>query len=87
MPLAYYYGYENPAENVNLFKLVTSRLAHTVKCRLAADDESRTSGCIIDTAGLIDSIGYDLIQHAINEFDGKEKKRKGKKGGGMDFID
>ncbi|KAI7847551.1 Pre-mRNA cleavage complex II protein Clp1-domain-containing protein [Circinella umbellata] len=69
MPLAYYYGYENPAENVNLFKMVTSRLAHTVKCRLAADDESRTSGCIIDTAGLIDHIGYDLIQHAINEFD------------------
>ncbi|KAI9489141.1 Pre-mRNA cleavage complex II protein Clp1-domain-containing protein [Zychaea mexicana] len=72
MPLAYYYGYENPAENVNLFKLVTSRLAHTVKCRLAEDDESQKSGCIIDTAGLIDHVGYDLIQHIIAEFDVNE---------------
>ncbi|KAI8381040.1 Pre-mRNA cleavage complex II protein Clp1-domain-containing protein [Radiomyces spectabilis] len=68
MPLAYYYGYENPSESVKLYKLVVSRLAHSVKCRIAADEESRTSGLIIDTAGLIDQVGYELIQHAIQEF-------------------
>lgn len=73
MPLAYYYGYENPSENVKLFKMEISRLAHTVKCRLATDSESRTSGFVIDTAGLIDHVGYDLIQHAIEQFSGKDK--------------
>ncbi|KAI8089895.1 Pre-mRNA cleavage complex II protein Clp1-domain-containing protein [Halteromyces radiatus] len=68
MPLAYYYGYESPSENVKMYKLVVSRLARTVKSRLAADPESRTSGIIIDTSGLIDPIGYELIQHAIDEF-------------------
>ncbi|KAJ8658141.1 hypothetical protein O0I10_006148 [Lichtheimia ornata] len=68
MPLAYYYGYENPGENVKLFKMEISRLAHTVKCRMASDSESRTSGFVIDTAGLIDHVGYDLIQHAIEQF-------------------
>lgn len=72
MPLAYYYGYENPGENVKLFKMEISRLAHTVKCRMASDSESRTSGFVIDTAGLIDHVGYDLIQHAIEQFSGKE---------------
>lgn len=70
MPLAYYYGHENPSENVKLYKLTLSRLAYAVKSRLAADEESRSSGCIIDTAGLIDHVGYDLIQHAVDEFSG-----------------
>ncbi|KAG0189240.1 Cleavage polyadenylation factor subunit clp1 [Apophysomyces sp. BC1034] len=68
MPLAYYYGYESPVENVKLYKLIVSRLAHAVKCRLAADEDSRKGGYIIDTSGLIDHVGYDLIQHAIEEF-------------------
>lgn len=71
IPLGYYYGYESPAENVKLFKIVTSRLAHAVKCRVAADAESRVSGYIVDTAGLIDQVGYDLIQHAVEEFSSK----------------
>ncbi|CAO3620200.1 unnamed protein product [Cunninghamella echinulata] len=68
MPLAYYYGYENPSENPKMYKLVVSRLAHTVNNRLAADPESRTSGIIIDSSGLIDNVGYELIQHAIEAF-------------------
>ncbi|CAO3692138.1 unnamed protein product [Umbelopsis ramanniana] len=68
MPLAYYYGYQNPAENLQLYKLLTSKLAQGVKARSAIDDETRLGGQIIDTTGLIDNVGYDIIQHAIDQF-------------------
>ncbi|SAM09369.1 hypothetical protein [Absidia glauca] len=68
MPLAYYYGYESPSENVKMYNLVVSRLASTANSRLAADADSRASGIIIDTPGLIDQVGYELIWHAVQEF-------------------
>ncbi|KAG1175626.1 hypothetical protein G6F70_003966 [Rhizopus microsporus] len=67
-PLVYYYGFESPAENVKLYKLVLSKLAEAVKSRMAVDEECRTSGIIIDTSGLVDQIGYETIQHTIEEF-------------------
>ena len=68
MPLAYYYGFEDPSENVKLYKLVTSRLSEAITSRMAVDEECRNSGFIIDTAGLIDQVGYDIIQHIIEDF-------------------
>ncbi|KAI8990919.1 Pre-mRNA cleavage complex II protein Clp1-domain-containing protein [Mycotypha africana] len=73
MPLAYYYGFESPDENVKLYKLVTTKLAEAVKRRMAMDDECRNSGIIIDTAGLIDQVGYDIIQHIVEQFEGHER--------------
>jgi polyribonucleotide 5'-hydroxyl-kinase len=70
MPLAYYYGFENPSENVKLYKLVTSQLSKAIRNRMAVDDGCRTSGFIIDTAGLIDQVGYDIIQHVVQDFSG-----------------
>lgn len=72
-PLVYYYGFESPAENVKLYKLVLSKLAEAVKSRMAVDEECRTSGIIIDTSGLVDQIGYETIQHTIEEFSGMSK--------------
>lgn len=71
MPLAYYYGFESPAENVKLYKLVCAQLAEATKSRMAVDEACRNSGFIIDTAGLIDHVGYDIIQHIIQEFNSK----------------
>ncbi|RUS16866.1 Molybdopterin guanine dinucleotide synthesis protein B-domain-containing protein [Endogone sp. FLAS-F59071] len=104
MPLAYYFGHPSPAENVKLYRIIMSRLAHSVKCRMAGDEEgepgtgsdelrkggdrrnggeditdsilgfkvggegTRVAGLIIDTTGLIDHVGYEIIQHAIEEF-------------------
>ncbi|KAG1471845.1 hypothetical protein G6F56_001894 [Rhizopus delemar] len=68
MPLAYYYGFESPAENVKLYKLVTTKLAEAVKSRMAVDEDCRTSGLIIDTSGLVDQVGYETIQHAVQAF-------------------
>ncbi|KAG1054862.1 hypothetical protein G6F43_003150 [Rhizopus delemar] len=69
MPLAYYYGFESPAENVKLYKLVTSKLADAVKSRMAVDEDCRTAGIVIDTSGLVDQVGYETIQHTIEAFD------------------
>lgn len=71
MPLAYYYGYQSPAENVQLYKLLVSKLAQGVKARSAIDEETRLGGQIIDTTGLIDQVGYGIIQHVIEQFSGK----------------
>ncbi|ORX44933.1 Clp1-domain-containing protein [Hesseltinella vesiculosa] len=68
VPLAYYYGYESPADNVKYYKLVTEKLASTIQRRLAADDESRISGSIIDTFGLVDHVGYEVTQHLVDVF-------------------
>ncbi|KAI8372301.1 Pre-mRNA cleavage complex II protein Clp1-domain-containing protein [Choanephora cucurbitarum] len=69
MPLAYYYGFEHPDENVKLYKMVTSQLSEAIKQRMTIDEECRTSGFIVDTAGLIDQVGYDIIQHVIEDFE------------------
>ncbi|GAO52384.1 mRNA cleavage and polyadenylation specificity factor complex subunit [Saitoella complicata NRRL Y-17804] len=69
VPLTYYYGYDNIEENPKMYKTVLSRLALAISSKMADDEAARTSGCIIDTAGLISqSTGYEIIAHAITEF-------------------
>ncbi|KAK9765881.1 Cleavage polyadenylation factor subunit clp1 [Basidiobolus ranarum] len=68
MPLVYYYGYSNPAENPKLYNLLVNQLADTVKARIKEDSDARASGIIIDTNGLINNVGHDVIQNAINAF-------------------
>lgn len=68
-PLVYYYGHENPETNEKLYKKLVSRMALAVSSRLSEDDHSRSSGCLIDTSGLISqAAGYDMIQHMVAEF-------------------
>jgi polyribonucleotide 5'-hydroxyl-kinase len=69
VPLAYYYGLENPEGNEKLFKSLVSRVALAVSSKLSEDDESRASGCIVDTSGFIaQASGYEMIQHIVAEF-------------------
>ncbi|KAF9583618.1 Cleavage polyadenylation factor subunit clp1 [Lunasporangiospora selenospora] len=68
MPLVYYYGSPSPKDNVKLYNILVSRLAQSVGRRLEEDEAARTSGIIIDTNGLIDSTGYDIIAHCIKSF-------------------
>ncbi|KAF1779967.1 Clp1, N-terminal beta-sandwich domain [Phytophthora cactorum] len=55
-PLAYFYGHAASSEN-------------TVKRRLANDEEVNASGCVINTCGWVDGTGFDLLVHAIKDFD------------------
>lgn len=69
LPLVYYYGLENPEGNEKLYKSLVSRLALAVSSKLSESEESRTSGCIIDTSGFIaQASGYDMVQHIVAEF-------------------
>ncbi|CAG8481284.1 8585_t:CDS:10 [Cetraspora pellucida] len=65
LPIVYYYGYSDPGENVKLYKVLTAKLAQSVKRRIAEDEDARISGMMIDTSGLIDSTGYEIIQHCV----------------------
>ncbi|RIB22296.1 Pre-mRNA cleavage complex II protein Clp1-domain-containing protein [Gigaspora rosea] len=71
LPIVYYYGYPDPGENVKLYKVLTAKLAQSAKRRIAEDDDARISGMVIDTSGLIDNTGYEIIQHCVDVFDGK----------------
>ncbi|KAL7269646.1 Cleavage polyadenylation factor subunit clp1 [Rhizina undulata] len=69
LPLVYYYGLETPEGNTKLYRALVSRMALAVSSKLSDNDQSRASGCIIDTSGYItQTTGYDMIQHVIAEF-------------------
>ncbi|KAG9301273.1 hypothetical protein G9A89_012656 [Geosiphon pyriformis] len=68
MPIVYYYGYAEPSENVKLYKVLSARLGRAIENRLQQDEDARISGLVIDTGGLIDNIGYEIIQHCIEVF-------------------
>ncbi|RHZ59936.1 hypothetical protein Glove_360g62 [Diversispora epigaea] len=69
IPITYYYGYSDPGENVKLYKMLTAKLANTVKLRITNDKDAKTSGMVIDTSGLIDNTGYEIIQHCVDCFE------------------
>ncbi|CAG8574258.1 12561_t:CDS:10, partial [Acaulospora morrowiae] len=69
IPIAYYYGYSDVGENIKLYKVLTAKLAQTVKLRAANDEDAKISGIVIDTSGLIDNTGYEIIQHCVEVFD------------------
>ncbi|KAK3822824.1 MAG: Pre-mRNA cleavage complex II protein Clp1-domain-containing protein [Benniella sp.] len=68
MPLAYYYGFPSPKDNPKLYNLLVSRLAGSVNKRLEQDEAARRSGIVIDTNGLTDATGYEIIANCIKTF-------------------
>ncbi|RLN84234.1 hypothetical protein BBJ28_00013214 [Nothophytophthora sp. Chile5] len=68
-PLAFFYGYTAPTENVELFRYQQQRLATAVKRRLANDEEVNASGCVVNTGGWVDGVGFDLLVHAIQDLE------------------
>lgn len=68
-PLTYYYGYPSPADNIKLYQIQVERLGDMLRRRLEIDTEVRSSGCIIDTCGLADDVGFKLHMHTIKALD------------------
>ncbi|KAG7385740.1 Cleavage polyadenylation factor subunit clp1 [Phytophthora pseudosyringae] len=68
-PLAFFYGHAASSENVELFRYLQQQLAKAVKRRLANDEEVNASGCVINTCGWVDGTGFDLLVHAIQDFE------------------
>ena len=73
LPLAYFFGLENPEESTSVFKPIVSRLALSVMNKLREDHAAKETGCLIDTPGAISQgkNGYELVQHIAAEFYGK----------------
>ncbi|CAG8738438.1 22973_t:CDS:2, partial [Racocetra persica] len=86
LPIVYYYGYSDPGENVKLYKVLTTKLAQSVKRRIAEDEDARISGMVIDTSGLIDNTGYEIIQHCVDIFDGNDMARLYKDRSNIDIL-
>lgn len=68
-PLAFFYGHAASSENVELFRYQQQQLAKAVKRRLANDEEVNASGCVVNTCGWVDGMGFDLLVQAIKDFD------------------
>ena len=73
LPLVYFLGLANPEDRTSVYKPIMTRLALSVMNRLQDDSEAKTTGCVIDTPGVISQgkAGYDVIHHAVSEFSGE----------------
>lgn len=65
MPLAYFHGYTNPKDNIELYKTLINNVAGKIDDRLARDEDARASGIVVNTTGWIDGDGFALLMHGI----------------------
>ncbi|PKY03663.1 putative mRNA cleavage factor complex II protein Clp1 [Aspergillus campestris IBT 28561] len=72
LPLVYFYPMQNPLEaEGSVFRPIVSRLALSVMGRMAEDEDSRETGIIVDTPGVLGQGkpgSLELINHIVTEF-------------------
>ncbi|KAJ3056160.1 hypothetical protein HK097_007884 [Rhizophlyctis rosea] len=69
-PIAYYYGYPNITDKPRLYSMLTTRMGAVIKKKLE-DPDARASGLIINTPSqFVESGGYELLENAVQAFDG-----------------
>jgi polyribonucleotide 5'-hydroxyl-kinase len=72
LPLVYFYPMQNPLEaEGSVYRPVVSRLALSVTARMAEDEDSRETGIIVDTPGMLSSGkagSIEMINHIVTEF-------------------
>lgn len=68
-PLTYYYGHSSVTENPKHLKLLIEALAESVHRRMEEDAQAAQSGFVVDTSGVIDQLGHDILTHAIRSLD------------------
>lgn len=74
--LVYWYGHTSPGGGdaggagggTDTLRNSLSRLADTVNRRLAGSEAARVGGCVINTMGFIDGLGYDLLLDTARVF-------------------
>jgi polyribonucleotide 5'-hydroxyl-kinase len=67
-PITYFYGHTSPMVNEELYRKTISSLAAAVFKKMDKHDAIRSSGCIINTCGLVEGAGYGLLLHAAQAF-------------------
>lgn len=70
LPLSFFFGHTNPAENLSHYKTICKKLAGCIEKRLERPDaKARYSGVIINTCGWVDEgDGYDTILSLVESF-------------------
>ncbi|PYH91779.1 hypothetical protein BO71DRAFT_384906 [Aspergillus ellipticus CBS 707.79] len=72
LPLVYFYPMQNPLEaDGSVYRSVVSRLALSVTGRMAEDEDSRETGIIVDTPGILSQSkagNVEMINHIVTEF-------------------
>ncbi|KAK2704060.1 hypothetical protein QYM36_017634 [Artemia franciscana] len=68
-PLVYHYGHISPEKNLELLKIVTSKLASFVLQKFETNKRVAHSGMIINTCGWVKGDGYKLLTHAASAFE------------------
>jgi hypothetical protein len=69
-PLLHFFGHNStPREKVELYTALAQQLATSVKARMDADLDARSSGCIIDTCGWVDTQGLKVIEKFVEYFE------------------
>ncbi|PNW85613.1 hypothetical protein CHLRE_03g194800v5 [Chlamydomonas reinhardtii] len=68
IPIVFFYGHSSPGENPTLFKLLVDKLAGVLARRAAADPSVAAAGCVINTFGWVDGLGYELQKYLIQAF-------------------
>lgn len=76
LPLVYFYPMQSPLEaDGAVYRPVVSRLALSVMGRMAEDEDSRETGIIVDTPGILSQGkpgALEMIQHIVTEFSSKD---------------
>lgn len=67
--LVYHYGFNNPGQNLKLYNSVVTSLAKQFQKRCQTVAKCKTGGCIINTCGWVDGLGYQALIHAAKAFE------------------
>ncbi|EAW13011.1 cleavage polyadenylation factor subunit CLP1 [Aspergillus clavatus NRRL 1] len=72
LPLVYFYPLQNPLEaGASVYRPIVSRLALSVTGRMAEDEDTRETGIIVDTPGILSqgkAGSLEVINHIVTEF-------------------
>lgn len=67
--LVFHYGFSSPGGNLKLYNTVTTALAKLFLDRCQANTKCKAGGCIINTCGWVDGLGYQALLHAARAFE------------------
>ncbi|CAD5113262.1 DgyrCDS2440 [Dimorphilus gyrociliatus] len=68
-PLIFHFGHITPQNNIDLYKVLISRLAEAVSMRAQNIEQTNYSGVVINTCGWVRDGGYRSIVHAAGAFE------------------